>query len=110
MQHTNGMFFGTTSYGGSQANGTIYSLRTGAGPFITFVSAMGKIGQTAEILGQGLTGATSVTFNGVPATSFRVILDTYMTAVVPSGATSGPVSVTSPSGTLYSNKSFRVLK
>ncbi len=62
------------------------------------------------ILGQGLTGTTSVTFNGVAATSFKVGSDTFMTAVVPSGATTGPVVVTTPGGTLTSNVSFRVLQ
>ncbi len=62
------------------------------------------------ILGQGLTGTTSVTFNGVAATSFKVGSDTFMTAVVPSGATTGPVVVTTPGGALTSNVSFRVLQ
>ena len=59
-------------------------------------------------IGQGLTGTTSVTFNGVPATSFDIVSDTFMTAVVPSGATTGPVVVTTPNGTLTSNKSFQI--
>jgi len=42
-----------------------------------------------QILGQGLTGST-VTINSVSATSFKVVSDTYMTAVVPTGATTGP--------------------
>jgi hypothetical protein len=62
------------------------------------------------ILGQGLTGTTSVTFNGLPASSFSVVSDTYMTAVVPSGATTGPVVVTMPTGPLTSNVSFRISK
>jgi uncharacterized protein (TIGR03437 family) len=62
-----------------------------------------------QILGQRLTGATSVTFNGVPAATFSVVSDTYMTAVVPSGATTGKVVVTTPGGALTSNVSFRVV-
>jgi hypothetical protein len=80
----------------------------GLGPFVAFVRPTGKVGQTAQILGQGLTGSTGVTFNGVAATSFSVVSDTYMTAVVPSGATTGPVVVTTPSGALTSNVSFRI--
>jgi hypothetical protein len=56
-----------------------------------------------------LTGTTGVTFNGVATTSFRVFSDTFMTAVVPSGATSGKVVVTTPGGTLISNVDFRIL-
>src|SRR5260370_40711144 len=69
-------------------------------------SLVGGVAQrcaTPGILGQGLTGTTSVTFNGVAATSFNVGADTFMTAVVPSGATTGPVAVTTPGGTLTSN-------
>ena len=78
------------------------------GPFIKLVQPTGKVGRTVQILGQGLTGTTSVTFNGIAATSFKVQTDTYMVTVVPSGATTGPVVVTTPSGTLTSNKNFQV--
>jgi uncharacterized repeat protein (TIGR03803 family) len=110
MQDTSGKFYGTTNLGGKSGNGTIYSLNMGLGSFITFVRPNGAIGGTAQILGQGLTGATGVTFNGIAATSLKVVNDTYMTAVVPSGATTGPVVVTTPGGTLTSNVSFRILQ
>jgi uncharacterized repeat protein (TIGR03803 family) len=110
MQDTNGNFYGTTESGGKFNNGTVYRLNMGLGPFITFVQPTGIVGQTAQILGQGLTGATGVTFNGVPATSFKVGTDTFMTAVVPTGANTGKVAVTTPGGTLTSNVSFRVIQ
>ncbi len=50
-------------------------------------------GNTVTITGTGFTGATSVTFGGVAATSFTVVNDTTITSVVPSGSTSGAVSV-----------------
>ena len=103
VQTTSGKLYGTYS-------NAVFSLDLGLGPFVAFVIPTGKVGQTAQILGQRLTGATSVTFNGIPATSFRVVSDTYVTAVVPSGATTGPVVVTTPSGTLTSNVSFRIAK
>jgi uncharacterized repeat protein (TIGR03803 family) len=108
LQHTSGIFYGTASRGGANGFGAIYSLDMGLGPFITFVNSTGRHGSAAQILGQGLTGATGVTFNGVPATSFKVISDTYLTAVVPAGATTGPVVVTTPNSTFTSNKNFRV--
>jgi uncharacterized repeat protein (TIGR03803 family) len=108
MQHTNGLFYGTAA-GGADNDGVVYSLDMGLGPFVTFVGGSGHVGQTAEILGQGLTGTTGVTFNGVAATRFSVVKDTYMTAVVPPGATTGPVVVTTPGGTLTSNKNFRII-
>jgi hypothetical protein len=80
----------------------------GLGPFVAFVNPFGRPTQGAQILGQGFTGTTSVTFNGIPATSFKVASDTYMTAVVPTGATTGKVVVTTPGGTLPSNVNFRI--
>lgn len=108
VQDTRGVFYGTTQFGGSNSLGSVYTLDMRLGPFVAFVRPSGKVASTAQILGQGLTGTTSVTFNGVPATSFSVVSDTYMTAVVPSGATTGAVVVTTPSGTLTSNISFRI--
>jgi expansin (peptidoglycan-binding protein) len=42
------------------------------------------------------------------AATFTVVSDTYLTAVVPANATTGSVTVTTPGGTLTSNKVFRV--
>jgi len=105
LQGTNGVFYG--SYVGDFAS-AIYSLDAGLSPFIAFVQPSAKASQTAEILGQGLTGATQVTFNGVAASSFTVVSDTYITAVVPTGATSGPVVVTTPAGILTSIVNFQI--
>lgn len=109
MQHTNGRFYGTTRGGGSHGPGTVYSLDMGLPAFITFVQPTGAVGATAQILGQGLAHATAVSFNGVPAAAFAATSDTYMTVTVPAGATTGPVTVATSTGTLTSNKSFHVL-
>jgi uncharacterized repeat protein (TIGR03803 family) len=108
LQHTNGMFYGASVYGGTNDAGTLYSLDMGLSPFITFVQPWGMIGSTALILGQDFTDATSVTFNGILATGFNVVSDTYMTAIVPAGATTGPVVVTTGQGSLTSNKRFLI--
>ena len=57
-------------------------------------------GTTVTISGANLTGASSVTFGGVAATSFVVVSGTSITAVTPSGA-EGPqtVAVTTAGGT-----------
>jgi uncharacterized protein (TIGR03437 family) len=70
---------------------------------------MGKVGKSVIILGNGLTGSTNVTFNGVQA-AFTVESDTYIKATVPKGATTGTVSVFTPAGTLNSNPQFVVMK
>ena len=110
MQHTNGAIYGESQDGGAGSTGTIYRLDMGLGPFVAFVIPTGKVGKSAQILGQGLTGTTSVTFNGVEAASFKVVSDTYMTAVVPAGATTGAVVVATPAGNLTSKVSFRISK
>ena len=110
MQHTDGLLYGTAEEGGASNAGTVYSFNARLSPFVAFVVPAGRYGQAAEILGQGLLGTTSVTFNGKTATSFNVVNDTYMTAVVPSGATTGKVVVTTPSGALTSNVNFRIIQ
>jgi uncharacterized repeat protein (TIGR03803 family) len=108
MQHTSGLFYGVTINDGTHAGGTIFSLDMGLGPFVALVRPHGKVGSNAQILGQGLIGTTAVTFNGTPAATFNVVSDTYMTAVVPSGATTGKIVVTTPTGSLKSNRNFTV--
>lgn len=108
LQATNGDFYGTTVDGGKFNEGTLFSLYMGLSPFVALVRPAGKVGQSGGILGQGFTGTTSVTLNGVPA-SFKVVSDTYLTATVPPGATTGYVTVTTPIGVLTSNKKFIVL-
>jgi uncharacterized repeat protein (TIGR03803 family) len=109
IQGTNGKFYGVTEFGGTDGDGSLYSLNVGLGPFVTFVKSQGRTDAQAQILGQGLTGSIAVTFNGFAATEFNVVSDTYMTAVVPSGATTGPVVVTTPGGALTSNVNFRII-
>ena len=103
---TNGTFYGTTYFAGGHSDGTVFNLSTGLEPSIAFVRRMGKVGQTGGILGQGFTGTTSVSFNSAPAT-FTVVSDTFIKATVPAGATTGYVTVATPSGTLTSNVPFK---
>lgn len=58
-----------------------------------------------EILGQGFTNTTTVSFNGVPATR-SVKSGTYLTAKVPVGATTGSVTITTANGTLPATRYF----
>jgi len=110
FQHTNGTLYGDTEAGGTKGNGVLYSLSIGLGPFVSFVGPLssGKVGKTIEILGQGFTGTSKVSFHDGVSATFTIVSDTYLTAVVPSGATAGSVTVTTPGGTLTSNKAFRV--
>lgn len=113
IQGTDGTFYGTTNMGGDlscapdSGCGTIFRLSVGLAPFVETRPISGKIGARIIILGNKLTGATAVSFNGTAA-SFKVVSGTMITATVPSGATSGTVEVVSPGGTLDSNVAFTV--
>lgn len=78
-------------------------------PIITsFSPASAAVGSTIVLKGANLTGATAVTLNGIAMTSVNVASDTQITAVVPSGATTGPLRVTTPNGTGTSFTNFVV--
>jgi uncharacterized repeat protein (TIGR03803 family) len=113
VQATNGSLFGTAAGGGSNSNcnkgcGTIFSLALGLGPFVETDPTSGKVGWKVTIFGGNLKGATGVSFNGMPAT-FTVVTGTKITAMVPTGASTGTVQVTTPSGILSGNVAFRVM-
>ena len=73
---------------------------TNCPPAITSTSpTSGAVGATIKIYGSGFTGATAISFGGVSTSTFTVDSATGITAVVPVGATSGNVSVTTANGT-----------
>lgn len=106
-QATNGLIYGLTQYGGSATDGTVFTLSRGLSAFVETVPVSGRVGIKVMILGTDLTGATSVTFNGVAA-KFSVVSATEITTTVPAGATTGQVQVVTPAGTLSGNIVFRV--
>src|SRR6266404_1284835 len=110
IQNTNGIIYGhTNGCGGFYFNGVFYSLDAGLSPFVSLVGYPAALaGKSVEILGQGLSGATSVKFGSGSAT-FNVVSDTYMTVVVPTSGTTGTVTVTTPGGTLKSKQVFKVI-
>jgi uncharacterized repeat protein (TIGR03803 family) len=107
FQATNGTLYGTDTGGGTAGGGTVFALTTGLSHFVETVPTVGKVGTAVRILGSGLTGSTSVSFNGTAAT-FTVVSATEITTSVPTGATTGKITVATPGGTLTSNVSFQV--
>jgi len=113
LQGTDGNFYGVMDGGGWEpcfnlvGCGTVYKVTTGIPPFVTPYPNYGKVGSLMRLIGNGLTGATNVTFNGTRAV-FNVVSDTYITATVPTGATSGVIEVTTPTGSMKSNVAFKV--
>ncbi|HTZ98634.1 MAG TPA: choice-of-anchor tandem repeat GloVer-containing protein [Terriglobales bacterium] len=114
LQATTGSFYGVTYSGGDERKcrdgcGTVFNLDMGLSAFVALVRNPSKIGQGFGILGQGLAGSTAVELNGTPA-NFTVVSDTFIKATVPSGATTGYVTVTTPTGVLTSNVPFHVIQ
>jgi reprolysin-like metallo-peptidase family M12B/Calx-beta domain-containing protein len=77
-------------------------------PAITgFSPGNGPIGTSVTITGVNFISPSAVNFNGVTS-SFVVNSTTEIVAVVPAGAATGLISVTTPSGTANSSSSFTV--
>jgi hypothetical protein len=77
-------------------------------PVVTsFTPTVGAIGTQVTINGSGLNAPSGVRFNGLNA-GFTQLSSTQIRAVVPTGATSGPISVVTAAGTATSTGSFSV--
>jgi uncharacterized repeat protein (TIGR03803 family) len=107
VQHTNGIIYGDTELGGGTNTGVFFKLDAGLKPYVRLVATSGKVGATIQVLGQGFSGATNVSLNGT-ALVFTAVSNTFLTTKVPVGGTTGFLTVTTASGTLTSNKKYRV--
>ena len=74
-----------------------------------FTPPAGPVGTSVTLSGAGFTGVTKVRFNGVAA-SFERVSDALIIAAVPSGATSGTITVITPGGTVTSSARFTVVR
>ena len=91
---------GPPRIGTIRADDQVFTIRQ-AQPSPTVQSAspgQGCPGQPVVITGSHFLGATGVYFNGIPSTSFTVMSDTNISAIVPEGDISGPVTVATPGG------------
>jgi uncharacterized repeat protein (TIGR03803 family) len=100
VQATNGVIYGAAD-GGNPGNGVIYEWAAGLKRFVKTVPSVGVGGTEVIILGNGLTGASAVSFGGTAA-KFAVVQPTEIKAIVPAGAPSGYVRVTTSTGAVLS--------
>jgi hypothetical protein len=70
-------------------------------------SAQGDIKSGVQIYGDHLLGTAEVTFNGISA-AFRILNVHTILAMVPPGATSGPIEVTHAGGKTSTSQNFIV--
>lgn len=102
---------GTMSIGAINGNDISVNGSVIAVPTITSFTpnnACSGSGTSVVITGTNFTGATAVSFNGVPATSYTVNDATQITATMPAGAATGVISVTTAGGTATSSSAFTV--
>jgi large repetitive protein len=100
-----------TTPGGTATSSTNFTVTTtAAAPTISsFSPKSGPVGTSVRINGSGFSGATAVRFNGVAASSFLVNTQgTRIDTKVPTGATTGKITVTTPGGTATSATNFTV--
>jgi uncharacterized repeat protein (TIGR03803 family) len=111
VQGSDGNIYGTATGGGPTGAGVIFALNAGL-PVPKprahqFYPASGPVGTHVRIWGYNLFGA-SVQFNGAAATGVHSAGPNYVWATVPAGATTGPITVTTPGGTFITKASFTV--
>ena len=103
------MIYGSAGLGGKYGGGEIFALNASlakpAPRVLRFNPRSGAAGTQVVIWGTNLLSA-SVTFNGVTATAVSNSGPNYVLATVPSGATTGPITVSTPGGTYTTKNSF----
>jgi hypothetical protein len=112
-QGSDGKIYGIAYNGGTYGAGTVFALDAGLPPPKPYVGlfnpAAARVGRNVLLWGSGLLGTTAVSFNGMPAAGFGVPSRQGIWVQVPAGATSGPVTVTTPNGTYTTSQGFTVL-
>jgi hypothetical protein len=95
--------------GGSANSATAFTVTSGPLPTITsFTPTSGPVGTLVTVNGTNFTASAVVKFNGVTGTGFIFKSATKVKANVPTGASTGPISVTTASGTGTSATNFTV--
>jgi len=95
--------------GDSQGAGSIIDAREPPLTITAFAPGRRAPGAAIVIIGTGFGDATSVAFNGTPA-SFTILSSNVIRAIVPAAATSGPITVTTSLESATSGASFVVAR
>ncbi|NBR06101.1 MAG: hypothetical protein EBT92_10060 [Planctomycetes bacterium] len=74
----------------------------------SFTPTAGKTGTTVVITGTNFTNVTQVSFNGTAQPTYNIDSPTQITTTVPSGATTGTISITTIAGTATSSSSITI--
>lgn len=99
-----------TTQQGQATSASPFTVIVSLGPpptIFSFTPPTGEAGAEVFITGQNIANAGLVQFGGVTAASFRVVSPTIIAAIVPAGATSGSVRITTPNGVATSVAVFR---
>jgi photosystem II stability/assembly factor-like uncharacterized protein len=106
IQYSSGKIRAAT-YGRGLWQSDLYTAAPATPTITSFTPTSGPVGTSVTITGTNFTGATAVRFNGTNAT-YTVNSATQITATVPSGATTGVITVVTPAGSANSATSFTV--
>jgi len=113
VEGMDGRLYGVAPNGGNYpGNGAVFSLSIGLPKPAPMVSglypASGPAGTKVVLWGDYLLGATSVTFNGAPASAINVTSGQSVIATVPSSATTGAVTIMTANGSFTTTGDFTV--
>jgi uncharacterized repeat protein (TIGR03803 family) len=112
MEGMDGKLYGSSGIGGPNGVGDVFSLDIGLPPPAPLVTGLypssGAVGTRVLLWGNYLLQTTGVSFNGVPAASYKETSKQSVQATVPTGATSGPVTLTTANGSLTTTQNFTV--
>jgi len=97
-----------TTVGGTILSATDFTVTLTIPTITSFSPENGIVGSEVTITGANFTGAAEVKLNGTSATTFTVDFATQLRAIVPTGATTGKISVTTAGGTALSATDFTV--
>jgi hypothetical protein len=110
-QGSDGAIYGTTLLGGLRGLGNVFVWNAGLPKprprALSFNPQSGPVGTKVLVWGLDLLSA-SVEFKGARATEVSNSGPNYIQATVPPSATTGPLRITTPGGTVTTHTSFTV--